>query len=474
MTLKTDLLLHQKAAFEKLKDLKACALFMDMGTGKTRTTLEFIEYRKIEKRLELVIWLCPVSCRQNLVADVLKHSDYTINTIEKYTNEFICVCGIETVSQSVKYYTQLVKLAESGKKLMIVVDESHLIKNYRRKRTTRITNLKDKATYRAILSGTPITQGIWDLYTQMYFLHPQILGYKSFHAFARNHLEYSEEYPGLITQTHNTDYITKKINPYVYQITKDECLDLPPKTYQNRHFWLSDSQEVLYKQVKMEYLEEMMYTDFEASIILRMLTALHRVASGYYEKKNYEGEKLISTEVFKNRDRANTLVEVLESIDLKKNKVVVWFKYNSDLELISEALNKAKIKFVELHGKVINQAKGRALEKFENDKEISVLIANLSSGSYGLNLQVANYAVYYNNSYDYAKRSQSEDRVHRYGQSKKVHIIDIIAGSTIDERIEKSLEKKTSLIKEIRKRINEIKDDEEAIEKFKKEILNEW
>ena len=104
----------------------------------------------------------------------------------------------------------------------------------------------------------------------------------------------------------------------------------------------------------------------------------------------------------------------------------------------------------------------------------NILIANILSGSTGLNLQEANYMIYYNNTFDYAKRVQSEDRIHRLGQNKNCHIIDIVGNCGIDDKIMESISKKESLSKSIRKRINSIKDNKEEIEKFKAEILKEF
>ena len=107
-------------------------------------------------------------------------------------------------------------------------------------------------------------------------------------------------------------------------------------------------------------------------------------------------------------------------------------------------------------------------QKSDRDGKININIGNL-----GLNLQEANYMIYYNSTFDYAKRIQSEDRIYRIGQNKNCHIIDILSSSGIDGMIEKSIQDKSSLIRNIRQEINEIKDDEEKIEAFKKKMLNE-
>ncbi|MFW6030690.1 MAG: SNF2-related protein, partial [Halanaerobiales bacterium] len=257
MNLKTKLMDHQQKAFDKLKDIKACALFMDMGTGKTRTTLEFIEYRLKQGKITNVFWVCPVSCKENLRIDIEKHTNYSVNTIEKYNDELICIIGTESISMSEKIRIKLLNLLKNNPENYLIIDESHMIKNYDTNRTKFINkNLIKLSKYRAILTGTPVTQGIWDLYTQFYFLHPKILGYHSWHSFASNHLEYSDKFPGMIVEAHNTDYITKKINPYVYQVTKDECLNLPNKSYSYRSVYFDEIEEEYYNLIKDYYIEQ--------------------------------------------------------------------------------------------------------------------------------------------------------------------------------------------------------------------------
>lgn len=479
--LKTNLFKHQKQAFDKLKNLKACALFMDMGTGKTRTALELIQYKLNKGKITRVFWICPCSTKKNLISDINKHSIFSVAYIENIQDEFICIIGSETISQSNKYYLKLVNLIKQNKNSMILLDESHMFKNHKALRTERILELSNKVNNRIILTGTPITQGIWDLYSQFYFLHPKILGYNSFYAFATNHLEYSEHNPGQIVATHNTDYITKKVNPYIYQITKKECLDLPPKTYSDAYFLFDEEQHKVYDKVKEYFINKISIDDFNGQYILNMLNYLHRVASGYIdltvmdEAWSYiRGNYVKATEFkFKSYNRATETVEQLK-LTPKGSKTIIWHKFNSDLELLQHVLNEEKIKYVYINGKMTLKERDKVIEQFKTSNDINTLVININVGNLGLNLQEANYMIYYNSTFDYAKRIQSEDRIYRIGQNKNCHIIDISSYSGIDYMIEKSISNKSNLVKEIKKQINEIKDDKEKIEAFKKKMLNEF
>lgn len=464
---------HQQKAFDKLKDIKVMALFMDMGTGKTRTVLEFIEYRLSSQKLCKVFWVCPVSCKNNLQKDIIKHSHYTTSCIEKYTNELVCIIGIESLSSSDRCFFKLKKLLEENPNNMLIIDESHMMKNHQAKRTERINKyLRPLSKYRVVMTGTPVTQGIWDLFSQMYFLHPKILGYKSFHTFAANHLEYSEVFVGKIEEAHNTEYITQKLNPYCYQVTKKECLDLPEKSYTYKFFYLDYDAEYYYNVIKDYYINQIDSERPEkiSFIIFSMLNRLHRLVSGEVHCVVDTGSEARIEIDYKDYSRVETLIETLEEIDLKNNKCIIWYKYNTDLELITDKL---KLKYTVINGNINQKQRDKNIEEFKVT-DTNILIINIASGSYGLNLQEANYMIYYNNTFDYAKRIQSEDRIYRIGQTKNCHIIDIISDTPIDIKIDDSIVNKSSLAKEIREEINKIKDDKEKIELYKQRLRGEF
>lgn len=466
--LKTDMFQHQERAFKKIKKLKAFALFMDMGTGKTRTMLEYIQLKLNCGKINRVFWICPCSTKKNLKDDISKHSIFSSSYIEQIEQEFICIIGMETISQSSKLYLKLYNLVKENPNSIIVIDESHMIKNHNTIRSSRILKLGEIAEYRAILTGTPITQGIWDLFTQFYFLHPKILGYNSFYSFAANHLVYSEKHKGQIIKAHNTDYITKKINPYIYQVTKKECLNLPPKTYTNRYFSFEIEQYRCYQSVKNYFIGKINYDEFNGEYILKMINYLYRISSGYLklELEDFNIEYI-------GYERAN---ETLRQIMLlpQKSKCIIWHKYNSDYELLKYIFDKEKIKYVKINGQISQKQRETNIDIFKKDESTNILIANINIGNIGLNLQEANYMIYYNSTFEYAKRKQSEDRIYRIGQDKNCHIIDILSSSGIDNMVEKNISNKTDLIRNIRDKINEIKDDKEKIKEFKQKILDEF
>lgn len=205
MTLLTELMHHQKVGYNKLKNLTVGALHMDTGTGKTRTMLQLIQKRLNENKIDKVLWITLVSVKKNLKDDIQKHSDFSVGMYEEHSNAFIQILGTQTLSASDKAFVFLCDLVEKhGHRLQLVIDESHEFKNPKSVRASRLMQLTSRIKYKNTLTGTPITQGMWDLYTQMYMLDPRILGYPSYNSFAKSHLKFSSKYPDQI------DYMVKQ------------------------------------------------------------------------------------------------------------------------------------------------------------------------------------------------------------------------------------------------------------------------
>lgn len=236
----------------------------------------------------------------------------------------------------------------------------------------------------------------------------------------------------------------------------------------------------MYDSVKEYFINKISIDNFNGKYILNMLNYLHRIASGYIdltvedEDWSYTKGNYIKTREFKFKSY-NRAIETIEQLKLtpKGSKTIIWHKFNSDLELLQYVLDQEKIKYVYVNGKSKLKEREKAIEQFKISKDINTIVININVGSLGLNLQEANYMIYYNSTFDYAKRIQSEDRIYRIGQNKNCHIIDVLSFSGIDRMIEKSIENKSSLVRNIRQEINEIKDDKEKIEAFKKKMLNE-
>lgn len=438
MKLKNELLPHQKTAVEKLIKLKVGALFMEQGTGKTITTLEIARIRLESNKINYVIWLCPCSAKGNIKREIIKNCS---NKMLKY----FTICGIETLSSSVRALSYLLNLSKE-KDCFLVVDESLLIKNPRAYRTENIIKIGENCKYKIILNGTPVSRNESDLYSQFYLLDWRILGYKSFWSFSSNHLEFDEY--GKLKNVLNTDMLARKIAPYTYQVKKEECIELPKKRYSTYNFYLTDEQDEEYMRVAGILMEQV--DEWRSETVYRLFSGLQAVISGKQLIFNQNATHFETVEMFENPHENPRIKELLDC--LAEEKTIIFCRYESEIQQLCDILPDS----VRFDGKVSIKAREKALREFAGEKKY--LIANRNCAGYSLNLQFCHKIIYMSNDWDLGTRLQSEDRVHRLGQEHDVEIVDICAYNTIDEKILDCLCRKENLLDSIKGEIEKSKD----------------
>lgn len=450
----TALLPYQAEAVKKLSKIRVGALFMEQGTGKTRTALELIQRRASSGKIDAVLWLCPCSVRRNLREDIIYHCG-------QMPREII-IRGIESLSSADSLYLKLLELVDTYK-CYLVVDESALVKNPEAIRSKRITELADRCRYKLILNGTPISKNEADLFSQFFILDWRILGYKSYYSFAANHLEYytvvlpsgREVKTDQVKRVLNTDYLSEKIAPYTYQIRKQEALgDLPKKTYAIKYYELGAKQEKIYGQTKVAFTE--IVEDWKPETVYKMFTALQHVTSG--REVTSPPTRRMETRPIYNDIEDNPRIEALADVlrEIGDEKVIIFCKYIAEANEIETLCRRMGIKATEFTGRCQIKKRLENLDSFRGDAQ--VLVANKSCGAYGLNLQFCRNIVFYDNDFDYATRAQAEDRVHRFGQTREVRIYDICADDTIDSFILDNLDGKITLAEAFRRKVDKVKD----------------
>lgn len=451
MNLRTSLFEWQKPPVAKLIKSRVAGLFMEPGTGKTRTAIEFVYLR--QARIDHVLWFCPVSLKETIHYEVLKHTDLDesqicmVNGQRSLPDVFWYIVGVESIGSSTRVALLTANLITT--RSFVVIDESTYIKGHRALRTRRLTTMAAKARYRMILTGTPLTQGVEDLYAQMRFLSPKILGYNSFYSFANNHLEYSEKFKGMILRAHNVGNLAAKVHPYTYQVTKNECMELPAKLYDGRYFSMTEQQRYYYelaKQTAWQLAEEANH-DFDSYFIFRLFTWLQQVVSGFW---NHEGQTIEIP-----HSRLDALSGVVDSLPAGE-KLIIWCKYHYSIRGIVKMLDADYGTVAQFHGDIGEYDRNRELDRFRADARF--LVATQASGGHGLTLTESCYAVFYENEFKYANRLQAEDRQHRIGQARRPTYIDLICRNSIDERIEKAIAKKENLVQDFKRKVDAVKD----------------
>lgn len=443
MMLKNPLLPHQETAVNKLIKLKVGALFAEQGTGKTITTLEIARRRVENGKIDHIIWLCPCSAKQNIKREIIKHFPDELCRM-------VTICGIETLSSSIRALSYLLNLSNE-KKCFLVVDESLLIKNPRAYRTKHILQIAENCKYRIILNGTPVSRNEADLFSQFYLLDWRILGYQSYWSFAANHLEYDDY--GKLRRVLNKDALTDKISPYTYQISKSECMELPDRRYKTYYFELTSEQNEEYNEVAERLLYDV--NEWHPETIYRLFSGLQAVISGKCLKFNSKGSHFDAVELFENSEDNPRIQLLLDCLD--DNKAIIFCHYESEISQLCELLPDA----VRFDGTVPLKKRDNALIEFSKNKKY--LIANKNCAGYSLNLQFCHKIIYMSNDWDLGTRLQSEDRVYRFGQDHDVEIIDICASNTIDEQIIRCLRNKENLLDSLKERIKDKQNIKESL-----------
>ena len=427
ITTRTELFPHQRKAVEKLLPLRVGALFMEIGTGRTRTAIELAARRA--RRISSIIWFCPLAIRETIQEEIRRHC----GEIAPCWN----IIGIESMSCNMHVITDA--LDRINEHSFVILDQSHYIKEYRTKRSNRIIRAAARAQYRLIMSGLPVSQGVQDLYTQFCFLSEKILGYRSFYSFSANHLEYDRFHPQRVIRAHNLEYLSAKIAPYVFQSTREECELLPDRLYSSRRFSMTPRQRDHYRRLKEEVLREGV---FDSHSLFTLFTRLQQVLSGF--RPGADDDMLLL-----DNPRLEALMKLLDTLDAHR-KIVIWGKFQFDLDTMQKHLPPQDT-FV-LRGEMSREERERQLTNFREHGRI--LLAGLRLNRYDINLNFADVVIFYNNTFSYAERSRAEKRSLRPGQPRNVLFFDLICSDSIDETIHQCLQKKSSLACNFRRHID--------------------
>jgi hypothetical protein len=472
----TDLMPHQVPAVAKLLPSRVGAMFMDMGTGKSRTLIELAKIRG--EKWDRLFWFCPVSLKDTVLQQLFIHTDLDRSDIavwgdktspERLPTAAVHIIGIESMSSSDRVV--LAYMALVTERSFVVVDESSYIKGHYAKRSRRIINFSEKARYRMVLSGTPVTQGLIDLYSQMRFLSEKILGYKSFWSFANNHLEFEKKIDprtgrkrntGRIKRTYDADWVMARIAPYSYQVSKDECLDLPEKLYETRCFSMTDEQREAYDAAKQEFSDRA-FEEWETTAIYRLFTQLQRIVCGY--TRNADGD-IVDLESRRPWLFTDTVKEIPES-----EPVIVWSKFHYCLDQITEALETQHGAgcVAHFHGKMSERRRANSLAEWRDHRNTGkrFFVATQGVGAHGLTLTESAYTVFYADTFKLAERLHAEDRNHRIGQGRRPVYTTIKCSGSIDERIGSNLDRKTLALAEFHRKLHALREagmKEKAIE----------
>jgi len=456
--IKTKPYKHQQRAINFLKGKQGAALFCDMGVGKTKMVIDDINRLFMGGEINKVLIICPNSIKSTWVEEIDKHSKahnfihiFDVGKKSNFDAFFLTdeldkikwlVMAVESLSQGSSHNYIRRYLNGNMDSAMVVVDESVTIKNHKATRTKRVMEHCFGARYKRILSGTPITKGMEDLYSQYYFLNPHIIGLKSFYAFRNKYCMMGGYKEKQIVAYRNENDLIEKLAPFTFQVKKEEALDLPDKIYEQRTVELSLEQKKKYKSMRDDLIAEIDGNVITATVAVTKLLRLMQIVGGFLpvEIADYKGDIIFKSMPIEGKNPK--IDEVLNIFETSPVKTIIWCKFIAEIDAVHHTFNCHGINAVKAHGKMSNEERDNARHSFQDDPEVKIYVGQPEGGGMGITLTAATQVIYYSNSFSSAARQQSEDRAHRIGQTNKVTYIDVIADKTVDIKVILALRKK--------------------------------
>ncbi len=460
---KTQPYQHQREALDFAYGLDRLAFFMEMGTGKTKTSIDLFSAHMLDGKFSTWVVFCPNAVRRSWMNEIRIHSpiDVEVVIVESGktlilggTKPCVIVVGLESLSGKFRGGTAFDSLINliGGKKYGVTVDESHLCKNPDANRSKNVDLITKGAVVANVMTGTPVTQGLLDLYMQFEILNPDILGFGSYFAFRSRYAVMGGYENREVVGYQNQDELMRAIKPFSFFCRKEDVLDLPPKVYSARHVEMSPEQSKAFKEInkEMETIINNKGQDVEVFVdqVLAKYTILQQISGGFLNHKDIDGVRHTTHLVEPEKNpKIRELLEILEQNP--DRSVIVWAKFRQEIHDITQVLKKRKITCCEYHGGVSDAERNENMLRF-NSGEFRVFVSNQQTGGTGLTLNRADLVVYFSNSLKLSERLQSEDRNHRIGQSKSVLYIDLIAEKSRDLEIVNILKNKMDIAEYVR------------------------
>ena len=369
---------HQKKALEMSWDKEVFAYFMEMGTGKSKVLIDNIAMLYNAGKINGALIVAPKGVYKNWFdSEIPNHMpDYIEKRVGLWRTDpkakdlqplfktgaelHILIMNVEAFST--KKGMQFAEKFLNSHKALMGIDESTTIKNPAAKRTKNIVSLRPLTKYRRILTGSPVTKSPLDLFTQCYFLDPYLLDQSSYYVFRTRYavcrkINVSGRQVEIVVGYRNLAELSEKLKPFSYRVLKDDCLDLPKKTYMKRTVELTDEQKKVYKQMKQEAIAFLNGKMVTSATVITQLMRLHQITCGHFKSNDGTVQDL----------KNNRITQLMDILDEVEGKAVIWAHYRHDIEKIVEAISKqyGQNTVVTYFGDTSTDDRQRAIKKYK-------------------------------------------------------------------------------------------------------------
>lgn len=445
---------HQLLEWTGHRQEAARAIFWEQGTGKTKLMIDTMCALFQEGVIDGVVVVAPSGVDRNWLTDELPAHLTDSVSPQVMTYHYRAAKARTKYHQAglaqllhhrglaillISYDAFMTDLAKDyvwkflkRRKVLYVLDESHNIKTPAAKRTQSIVKSGRYAPYRRLLTGTPVSLGPFDVYSQMKFLDQNFwlpLGISTFSEFKTHFGEWDKAYNytqkreyEVLTGYKNVEELYDFIQAHSSRVLKEDVLDLPPKLYSRRYFELSPVQRRAYEQLRSDYIAELDQGVVTADLAIVRMLRMQQVLCGYLPQDD-EDPTLVPL------GNHNPRLELLEEItDGLSHQAIIWSRFSNDVDLICRMLGNRAARY---DGRISDDECEQNKFAFQRGEK-QFFVGNQQKGATGLTLHMAKTMIYYCNSFKLIDRLQSEDRAHRAGMDDNpVNYIDL-AGE-IDE-----------------------------------------
>lgn len=331
---------------------------------------------------------------------------------------------------------------------LIICDESQRIKTHDATQSKAIHKLGDQARYKLILSGTPVQNDAMDIFSQYRFLDPAIFG-QNYYTFRNRYAVMGGFNKKQVVGYRDMDELIRKEHSIAYRVTKEEAVDLPEQTFENRIVALGKKERGIYNQLKRDSVAQLEGGgQVTATTVLTRLLRLQQFTGGFLVEDEATKPQLVS------RGKLDALADILHDYVLEgRKKLVIFARFIPEvmeiIKLTGDMLGKAGKQCVSIYGDIPKEQRGEIVRQFQTGLDTMAFVGQIDTAGTGITLTAADTCVYYSVNFNYATYSQSLSRIHRIGQKNRCTYIHLVTEKTVDETILKALARKEDLAKTV-------------------------
>lgn len=424
---------HQVRGYGFCSQVPSSGLFADQGTGKSLMAIAVAGRRYLDGEVTRVVVVSPKTVKSVWPRELRSHAGYewSASVNKKPPTGDGCLFWVMSYGE-VKGLTKEIR---KWKPEMIIADESHRLKNRDTKTFKSFRDACVKIPYRLLLTGTPIGKCISEAWSQFNIIDKDLFG--SFSSFKDRYLVMGGYMNYSVVGYKNEAEFYDKFHSLSFRVTKDECLDLPPVSYQRIYVEASQKLREQYDHFAQQLFLDTKNGEVTAPGQAVAQMKLRQIAGGTVKTDDGILSKISSVKV-------SALREFLE--DRLNDKTIVFFSFVHEMDAAEKVCKNLGIKYLRLSGSTPQGQRDTFESRFQGHRGPCVAIIQCTTGAEGLTLHSANYALFYSPSFSYVAYAQARDRINRIGQKRAVTIGFLIVENTMDERVVEVLESNGQLV----------------------------